>query len=75
MLFKVARVIVSLGHINDRDRVVVLLIGLLSPCPDPSFAVVLLPFVGHDGVGGEAAEQGISVTGIGYLHIGSDGLR
>ncbi len=53
----------------------VLLIGLLSPWPDLSDAVVLLPFVGHDGVGGEAGEQGIGVMGIGCLHIGSDGLR
>jgi len=69
------RLVASLGDAGNVKSELVLLIGLLSPSLDLGGTTVLVPFVDNESVGGEAGEQGISVMGIGCLHIGSDGLR
>ena len=68
------RLVASLGDVGHVKSELVLLIGLLSPCPDLSDAVVLLLFVDHESVGSETGEQRVGVMGIGCLNIGGDRL-
>src|SRR5258708_26671307 len=69
------RLVASLGDVGNVKSELVLLIGLLSPCPDLGGTTVLVPFVDNESVGGETGEQRVDVMGIGCLNIGSDGLR